>query len=140
MQESWEEMGEGHALQGQQWWGRERKTSWAKLRLFGEEGPFYRSPKNRAVAGKLLRPETPVCLDRRLRPPGDSGVTPDPPSEAAVLRSEKRNAQTGDSGPRPETPARKNCSNTEHENEDILSIRTLFLMFLGSLESPQRAL
>ena len=31
MQESWEEMREGQAFQGQQWWGRERKTCWGKL-------------------------------------------------------------------------------------------------------------
>ena len=45
MQESWEELGEGQAFQGQQWWRKEIKMSWESWGLFGEEDPLNRCPK-----------------------------------------------------------------------------------------------
>ena len=78
------------------------------LGSLGKKGALYRSPRERAVAGKLT-PETPVCPGRRLRPkpetPGSFRGVSGRATERRHPFDENPKFQTGDSGLGPETPA-----------------------------------
>ena len=91
MQESWEELGEGQAFQGQQW-RREKgknvlgRAKWLKV----GGGVFIPLPEKEPL--QPLRPETPDHGGRRLRP---------------VRRLRTKSAETPDRGEQGKTVCRK---------------------------------
>jgi len=129
MQESWEELRDGLAFQGQQWRKREGKTSSLKL----EEGEGYLYPSRDcsrcSTAGTGY--SGPI-LDRIFCPPRKTAK-----DFARVVQIWGRIFRPDISKTGPDIPPKKS---EQHKNSDNFCIRTPFSMILGSVESPQRAL